>query len=211
MIIHERTKTSREVRGIEGALSKELGRIAKRIRKDPMFPVNVAFLRQRYGAEVQAAIQKAIQETYLKGLDYVSEFEEIPALLSERDLQNIRQQSQFETEGFWRTITRDTLNVQTPALLRKVNVPAAMGLLSTAATTQALALATIDKARQVGDNESEVTWVTAADEKTCIICRPLHRKTWRLNDPNILYPIRDSHPNCRCRLLFKDGRELFSH
>lgn len=210
-VLHERTKTSREVRVIERKLSTDLKKIANKIRKDDGFPFNVTMLVQKFGQEVQNTIQSAVQEAYQKGVEYVSQFEETAPLLTPRDIQNIEQKARAEAAGFWRAITRDTINQQVPEITRAVNVGATSNLLAIAATNGALALATIDKAQQLGDADSEVTWVTALDERVCPICRPLHRKAWKLNDPNLLFPIEDTHPNCRCRLLFRDGRELFSH
>lgn len=209
MIIHERTKTSRAVRDVERILTSKLKRIGAQIRKDPSFPNNVSFLRQKYGEQVQSAIQSAVQQAYMQGLNYVSEFEETPTLLSQKDIQSIQQKASMEAEGFWRAVTRDTINNQIPEATRSVNIQATSQLLAVASTTGALALATVNKTQEM-DPEAEVTWITALDERVCPICRPLHKKTWKVNDPLLLKPIEHTHPNCRCRLILRDGMELFS-
>lgn len=211
MIIHERTKTSREVREIETELANKLKRLAGLIRKDSFFPSNITGLQQKYGREVQLTIQAAVQAAYIAGVEYVSDFEDIPSLLTDKDLQNIREQTRLEVEGFWRTITRDMTNQQAPLLIRAVNIPAATSLIATATAVGSLALATVDKPKQLGAETEEVIWITALDERVCKVCRPLHGRVWKLNDSNLKIPIRDTHPNCRCRLLFRDGRQVFSH
>lgn len=210
VVIHENTKTSRAVREIENELAGKLKRIAQTIRKDPFFPENLTGLQQKYGYEVSLLIQSAVQRTYMAGIEYVSDFEDIPALLTSEDIQNIQQKTRVEVDAFWRTISRDMLNNQASGLTKAVNIGAAAGLLATAVAFGTLSSATIDKTKQL-DAEATVTWITARDERVCPVCRPLHGKTWKVGDSSLLTPIRDTHPNCRCRLLLRDDKSVFSH
>lgn len=41
----------------------------------------------------------------------------------------------------------------------------------------------------------KVEWYTAADDRTCEECSPLHGSEYRLIESHGLIPI---HPNCRC-------------
>jgi hypothetical protein len=43
-------------------------------------------------------------------------------------------------------------------------------------------------------------WRTEQDSLVCPICAPLEGQTWELDDPEMLTPVIDTHPNCRCRL-----------
>jgi hypothetical protein len=43
-----------------------------------------------------------------------------------------------------------------------------------------------------------VRWQTAADERTCPECAPLHGRTWREDRPGPAPPL---HVNCRCRVV----------
>jgi hypothetical protein len=49
-----------------------------------------------------------------------------------------------------------------------------------------------------------VMFVTAEDDRVCPICRGLQGETFLLTDPTMIIPIRDTHDNCRCRLLLID-------
>ncbi len=39
-------------------------------------------------------------------------------------------------------------------------------------------------------------WITAADDRVCLICNPRHGKRWR---KNWFMPRIPAHPNCRCQ------------
>lgn len=47
-------------------------------------------------------------------------------------------------------------------------------------------------------------WRTMGDDKVCDICEPLDNMEWDFDDPNVdsemLTPVDDTHPNCRCRV-----------
>jgi hypothetical protein len=49
-----------------------------------------------------------------------------------------------------------------------------------------------------------VIWVTAEDDRVCPQCNGLKGETWLLTDPTMIIPVRDTHDNCRCRLLLLD-------
>jgi len=49
-----------------------------------------------------------------------------------------------------------------------------------------------------------VMWSTEEDERVCPICAPLDGMVWTLDSPDLLSPVRDSHINCRCRLMAMD-------
>jgi hypothetical protein len=49
-----------------------------------------------------------------------------------------------------------------------------------------------------------VLFVTAEDDRVCPICNSLANEAFLLSDPTIIIPVRDTHDNCRCRLLLID-------
>lgn len=49
-----------------------------------------------------------------------------------------------------------------------------------------------------------VMFVTAEDDRVCLICRELQGEMFLLTDPTLIIPVRDTHENCRCRLLLVD-------
>lgn len=59
-------------------------------------------------------------------------------------------------------------------------------------------LTDVETAGALSDN---VMWSTQEDERVCPICAPLDGMVWPLDDPGLMSPVRDSHINCRCRLL----------
>lgn len=210
-IIHERTSTSRAVAEIERGLGNKLRVLAQTIRRDKFFPYNLAALKEKYNNEVTITIQSAIQQAYIAAIDYVAKFDKMPSLLTQMDLNTIEQQTRVEVEAFWRTIMRDTISQQVTGIFPLVNIPAATSLLAVASTFGILSFATLLKLKQLGQDDATVTWITALDERVCPICRPLQGKTWKVGDSTLQTPIRDTHPNCRCRLLLKHGRSIFSH
>lgn len=216
LVIHDRTTTSKSVRAIEAGLAGALLLIANKIRKDKDYPQNLFSIKQRYNRTVTDTIQSAAQAVYIAGSKYVADYNKTPPILTSQDLQNIQRKTQDMVHTFWNTLQRDASNthviaVGLPKQLKAVNMPAATQLIATAAVTTTLALATIDKSRQSGDSDSEVIFITALDERVCPICRPLHGKRWKINDPNIIQPVIGTHPNCRCRLLLKDKGGVFNH
>lgn len=56
----------------------------------------------------------------------------------------------------------------------------------------------------------EVIWITHEDDKVCNICLALAGDRFILEDPSTPKPIRDTHFNCRCRLLLLEGRKVFA-
>ena len=46
---------------------------------------------------------------------------------------------------------------------------------------------------------SGVEWLTARDERVCVICQRLDGKVWRFDDPNREQP--PAHVNCRCGII----------
>lgn len=205
MIDHERTNTSKRAREIENDLAKKLDRIAKQVNLSDLL-----FAHQKYDNLVMVTIQSAIQQIYMLGANYVSRYEGVPLLLTPNDLQTIQAQSRDRFEAFWRAVTRTVIRSDFETQKPLLNRAAMMSALAAVTATAALNTATVQKAKEV-DPEAYVIWVTSVDEKVCPICRPLHNKTWRIDDPNLLSPPDDSHINCRCRLLFRTGKETFSH
>lgn len=47
-----------------------------------------------------------------------------------------------------------------------------------------------------GGVTDEYQWKTSLKENVCIICRPLHNKVFKINDPRAPMPVKDTHPNC---------------
>lgn len=52
-----------------------------------------------------------------------------------------------------------------------------------------------------------MVWKTEEDSLVCPICQPLEGQTWELDDPSMLTPVEDTHPNCRCRLELQTPEE----
>ena len=52
-----------------------------------------------------------------------------------------------------------------------------------------------------------MVWKTEEDGLVCPICEPLEGQTWELDDPSMLTPVEDTHPNCRCRLELQTHEE----
>lgn len=46
-------------------------------------------------------------------------------------------------------------------------------------------------------------FATENDAKVCDICASLEGMEWDVDDPSIVIPRDDTHPNCRCRLLLR--------
>ena len=82
--------------------------------------------------------------------------------------------------------------------------------LATAVITKTIAIATVKKAHDIKDTRDYhiksaqanevVTWATQQDERVCPFCDSLDGMQWNSDDPNMLIPPDDAHPNCRCRL-----------
>lgn len=216
VVRHEFTKTSRTVRAIEDGLRIELNKIVNIIKKQDTI---LSELQRKYGEIVRSTIQDAIQQIYLAGINYVGDYEKRPPLLNDRDIAIIERQTEQRTNDFWRAVERDiarntnnkfALISPNFSALSPLNVNAQVLTVATVAATSALNVATVEKAKQM-DAEAVVMWVITFDERTCPKCRPLHGRKWSVNDPNLLVPIQDTHPHCRCRLLFVDNGKPFSH
>lgn len=208
MIRHELTLTSRKAREAETDLATKLDRIAKIIQKQE--GLNISEAHRKYDNLVLLTIQNAIQQIYQLGTNYVSKFEGVPLPLNPRDLSLIQNQTRDRFDAFWRSILRTVIRSEYEVEKPPLNRTAMMSALAAVTTTTALNMATFEKVREV-DDTAVVTWMTATDEKVCPICRPIHGKQWHVGDPTLLIPPDDSHINCRCRLLFKDGTEVYSH
>jgi len=54
-----------------------------------------------------------------------------------------------------------------------------------------------------GKQGDTVVFATEQDASVCPTCSQLEGLEWDLDDPSIIVPESDTHPNCRCRLLLK--------
>lgn len=205
-IRHERTMTTRSVRKIEDRLAGELQRVARRIEAEGL---DVGSARQQYANAVTAVIQSAVQAAFIEGTAYVQRFAKQPLALTNSDLQAIQQRTQEFSEQFWRNLELEAKAKVIEPVRALPDVNATMSFLATNATFGLLNQSTMQKALQI-QGEPELVWITELDFKVCPICRPIHGRTWKVGDPLILQPPRDSHPNCRCRLLLKEGGQIYS-
>ena len=71
-------------------------------------------------------------------------------------------------------------------------------------------LSSTDLDQVEGDEDATVVFATEKDSKVCDICQSLEGMEWSINDPEIITPVVDTHPNCRCRLLLRINGEIMA-
>jgi hypothetical protein len=65
----------------------------------------------------------------------------------------------------------------------------------------------IPEGAQEGD---KVIFATEKDAKVCPICSALEGIEWDIDDPTVVVPETDTHPNCRCRLILKINGKIMA-
>lgn len=62
-----------------------------------------------------------------------------------------------------------------------------------------------------GEEEGDtVIFATEKDDRVCPTCQFLEGTEWSIDDPSIVMPPDDLHPNCRCRLLLKINNKIMN-
>lgn len=212
-IAHDRTKTSRTVRAIEDKLAIDLARLARRIIAEEgdvsiaSFPGTVMV---KYDQELRRIIGAAVQQSYQAGIDYASDFFKLPPAVTKQDRDAMDKEIERRVQEFWGTIMRIVGRKDMEPHKRPFDLGAAMAASATVLAWSVLALATWNKTRELSP-DTQVIWITALDDRVCPICRPLHGRVWSVSDPDLIVPVDDTHPNCRCRLLIRDRGDIFSH
>lgn len=209
------TKTSRETKKIQEELEKKLESkledILKEYKKSNGLISSDNF-KSRYGDEVYKMIRSAVQKAYIAGSNYVGKaINEKEIFLTDKDNANIKQEANRISNSFWyqtnQMLRTYDLNKQEKTTLankeRTVTPAIVSSVVASTATFGTLQKATIAKLNQLPPATiTEKRILTFKTQPTaCPICRQYEGTEWYEDDPFIIQPIDDTHPNCQCRLL----------
>lgn len=204
-----------------------------KIRRDPDFPIFTNSIYQKYYDQVYAVTRKAIETVHKVGMEYVgSKLKQPNLFMTNTDIDTIKVQTEFHVNLFFQALNNEMQTLQQQqqnnnqlkgaaevlediqehlsgflAILKRIVV---------SAITIAYAKSILSKANQLPEGLSftntnnnefkhKVRWVTAADERVCKICMPLHNQVFYTNDITTPLPgtmgSLGSHYNCRCHYV----------
>ena len=222
------SKTNRGAVAIQEQLSKDLikklNKITNEYIKDKFMPLDS--LKQKHEAEIYGMIRLAVESSYVLAVNYVRKaVKDNTVYLSGTDIEKIKSETQRISDIFWRNAF-DYINGKDLENKMK-NMPVAIGGFFDTITNVVKSVvefasfgtvqkATTTKLQQIPKSDAIdpitniatvqkriVVFVTKKDEKVCPICVRYEGVEYLEDDPFIVRPIEDTHPNCRCRLLIK--------
>jgi hypothetical protein len=198
----------------------------KNIKGKTTTPIEV--LRTQYDGQIRNIIRKAAQDSYLVGTDTIGQQlqeknPDFDLFISGTDLNNISQLTNDLSDQFWGTASRlhareSSINIENgevvpvkpfdvAAAITGVAAAVAFGSFNTAIQSKtpiATEAASIDLELGITIQPltGRVRFTTQQDSKVdAQICDPLDGTEWDANDPDIVVPPQDTHPNCRCQLI----------
>jgi len=234
------TKTNKEVNRLENEFNSKIEKMFNTILADHKTSfTQIQDLQARYGGQVRGLIRTATEQIYRTGAEYAGRvMKEDNVFLSTANVQTISRLTDNTFDFFWRQVSQHVRNYESQKAqeqiglvlnpLRLLNIPTSAALVFNALSTAVLAIATIQKAKELRElrapeqyirtdesplaraSPDKVVFVTENDEKVCPICEPIDGAEWYIDDPLIIVPKNDTHPNCRCRLLLKTEEKIYS-
>ena len=206
-------------------LEKKLNKITNEYIKDKFMPLDS--LKQKHEAEIYGMIRLAVESSYVLAVNYVRKaVRDNTVYLSGTDIEKIKTETQRISDIFWRNafdyINAKDLENKTKNMpvgfggffdtltnvVKSIVEAASFGTVSKATTTKLQQIPktdAIDPITNIATVKKRIlVFVTKKDEKVCPICVRYEGVEYEEDDPFIVRPIDDTHPNCRCRLLLKD-------
>ncbi|HTH21912.1 MAG TPA: phage minor head protein [Nitrososphaeraceae archaeon] len=227
------TKTNRGARLIQEQLQIDLKKIINKMLRDYKQAggfIDSETIKQKYEDEVTALIRVAVQQSYIMGVNYVGKALKVKSLyLTGTDIERIKSETERITAVFFRNAQEYLKQWQMTERMKlmpigfgglfgdiakslegivKVISSIATFSIANKATTSKLSqipkTATVDPITSVATITKRIlVFVTKKDEKVCPICQRYEGVEYEEDDPFIVNPVDDTHPNCRCRLLIK--------
>jgi len=233
------TKTNKEVNRLEDEFNVKIGRMFNKILADHKVSfAQIQDLQSKYGSQVRGLIRTATEQVYKTGANYAGRvLNEDNVFLSTANVQTISKMTDETYDFFWRQVSTHIKNHETQKAqdalgfilnpIKQINLETSVKLVFNALSTAVLAIATVQKYKELKSNITEnflrdnpaaltqrqpdkVVFVTENDSKVCSICGPIDGAEWHIDDPLIIVPKQDTHPNCRCRLLLKTEERIYS-
>lgn len=175
-LVHDSTLISKHVRTIEKDVVRKLDKIVNEIRTDNLSNHNDVLLKHIYGTAVYDVIRSAVQRSYSEGIDHVAvDAHKIEGFLSSSDLLVIKGLATRFASQFWFLVDKYFVKAESkrkvlaqPLMQRRQQVsttrytfvstsPLSMNsritVLATTITHMTLAVATIEKARQLQNKQ----------------------------------------------------------
>lgn len=215
------TKAFKETQRVEKQIQKKLEQFYDEIlAKVPAKTIDQ--LKMEYTPKIRQVVRAAIQTVYVSGTNYATKTTDLPAFVTQKDVENIRKHTDSLVAAFWRrlTVAADVKaqNEFFPALPSPKNVGLESGQLSshiteaepvttpdsdsvllpaviTSALTMTLTQGLLSKLQQTRNLEEvkrKVIWVSERDAKVCPICQALDGQDWDEDDPSVPIPGPDS-------------------
>lgn len=256
----ERTKTNKQLTTLEQQYIPKFNKIFTKIVTEYADKRYLLFeAEKKYGGQIRILIRSLVTQTYFIGMEYVARATNKPELvyLTDSDYRSIMTQSDEAYRMFWRltnkylqvlrnkslrtaeiidnnvTTTDEIQNSSDESDYALLDAITNIKLIINAIVTPLLAFSTIQKFRQISEDErqqlllskgidpslnvnsaqlqnAKFVYATEKDSAVCKICAPLEGMTWSINDSSIVIPRVNSHPNCRCRILLQINGKIIS-
>lgn len=204
----ENSKSSKTADHLIARYSIKIQKIMKLIVEENQ-PIEIS--RMKYGKRVTRLYHELTQKTYLLSLNYLEETSGVYPLISSKDIEEIQSNSVKNSERFWSLLSNKETVVKTESfslgqILNFIQSSLAGMVYQNIQNTTVNKNKIMDTNLNFSDDSPvrerpfKMMWLTEDDSKVCPICFPLHGRTFDSSDTIPDIP-RDTHPNCRCRVV----------